>query len=73
MLQVGDFGLSLKMDHLETHMSNVFQGTMTHMAPEIMLDGRVSKAADVYGEWPCSLKAALTVSGMISRRPMYCS
>jgi hypothetical protein len=27
------------------------QGTMTHMAPEIMLDGRVSKAADVYGEW----------------------
>jgi serine/threonine protein kinase len=38
------------MDHLETHVSNLFQGTMTHMAPEIMLDGRVSKAADVYGE-----------------------
>jgi serine/threonine protein kinase len=48
--KVGDFGLSLKMDHLETHLSNVYQGTMTHMAPEIMLDGRVSKAADVYGE-----------------------
>jgi serine/threonine protein kinase len=50
LLQVGDFGLSLKMDHLETHVSNVYQGTMTHMAPETMLDGRVSKAADVYGE-----------------------
>lgn len=50
LLQVGDFGLSLKMDHMETHVSNVYQGTLTHMAPEIMLDGRVSKAADVYGE-----------------------
>ncbi|WIA08278.1 hypothetical protein OEZ85_007721 [Tetradesmus obliquus] len=46
--KVGDFGLSLKMDHMETHVSNVYQGTLTHMAPEIMLDGRVSKAADVY-------------------------
>ncbi|KAJ9524730.1 hypothetical protein QJQ45_024366 [Haematococcus lacustris] len=46
--KVADFGLSLKMDHLETHISSVFQGTMTHMAPEIMLEGRVSKAADVY-------------------------
>eukprot|EP00878_Enallax_costatus_P013393 GHUV01014005.1.p1 GENE.GHUV01014005.1~~GHUV01014005.1.p1 ORF type:complete len:832 (+),score=111.45 GHUV01014005.1:893-3388(+) len=46
--KVCDFGLSLKMDHAETHLSNVYQGTMTHMAPEIMLSGRVSKAADVY-------------------------
>ncbi|GBF87741.1 hypothetical protein Rsub_00452 [Raphidocelis subcapitata] len=46
--KVGDFGLSLKMDHLETHVSQVFQGTLTHCAPEILLDGRVSKAADVY-------------------------
>lgn len=23
------------------------QGTMTHMAPEVLLEGRVSKAADV--------------------------
>ncbi|KAL6760519.1 kinase-like domain-containing protein [Haematococcus lacustris] len=46
--KVADFGLSLKMEHMETHISSVFQGTMTHMAPEIMLEGRVSKAADVY-------------------------
>jgi serine/threonine protein kinase len=24
------------------------QGTMSHMAPEVMLQGRISKAADVY-------------------------
>ena len=26
--KVADFGLSVKMDHMETHMSNTFQGTM---------------------------------------------
>jgi len=46
--KVGDFGLSIKMDHMETHVSSMFQGTLTHMAPEIMLHGHVSKAADVY-------------------------
>jgi len=29
-------------------MSEMFQGTITHMAPEVLLDGRMSKAADVY-------------------------
>lgn len=33
--KVADFGLSLKMDHMETHISAVYQGTMTHMAPEV--------------------------------------
>jgi serine/threonine protein kinase len=47
--KVADFGLSVKMGLMETHMSNVFQGTMTHMAPEILMEGRVSKAADVSG------------------------
>lgn len=32
-MQVCDFGLSLQMEHTETHLSNVYQGTMTHMAP----------------------------------------
>jgi serine/threonine protein kinase len=27
---------------------DVLQGTMTHMAPEIMIKGHISKAADVY-------------------------
>eukprot|EP00983_Pelagomonas_calceolata_P058975 1145725-Pelagomonas_calceolata.AAC.2 len=32
----------------ETHVSSLFQGTMTHMAPEVMLKGTCSKASDVY-------------------------
>jgi len=46
--KLADFGLAVRIDHAETHMSGAFQGTMTHMAPEIMLKGHVSKAADVY-------------------------
>jgi len=45
--KVGDFGLSVKMDHMDTHMSDMYQGTLTHMAPEVLLEGRISKAADV--------------------------
>eukprot|EP00878_Enallax_costatus_P026891 GHUV01028902.1.p1 GENE.GHUV01028902.1~~GHUV01028902.1.p1 ORF type:complete len:767 (+),score=239.67 GHUV01028902.1:298-2598(+) len=46
--KVADFGLAVKMDHMETHLSNAFQGTLTHMAPEILIKGHISKAADVY-------------------------
>jgi len=35
------------MDSMATHMSGVYQGTVTHMAPEILMEGRASKAADV--------------------------
>ncbi|PNW80365.1 hypothetical protein CHLRE_07g314500v5 [Chlamydomonas reinhardtii] len=47
--KVADFGLAVKMDTCDqTHMSGMFQGTLTHMAPELMLHGRMSKPADVY-------------------------
>ncbi|KAG2450299.1 hypothetical protein HYH02_004806 [Chlamydomonas schloesseri] len=47
--KVADFGLAVKMDTCDqTHMSGMFQGTLTHMAPELLLHGRMSKAADVY-------------------------
>ncbi|GAX74177.1 hypothetical protein CEUSTIGMA_g1626.t1 [Chlamydomonas eustigma] len=46
--KVADFGLSVKMNNADTHMSNMYQGTMTHMAPELLMEGRISKAADVY-------------------------
>ena len=29
--KVADFGLSVQIDRLQTHMSNVFHGTLTHM------------------------------------------
>jgi len=46
--KIADFGLAVRMEDTTTHMSGLFQGTLTHMAPEILLEGRVSKAADVY-------------------------
>ena len=46
--KVADFGLALKMDQGMTHASGLFQGTLSHMAPEVMLHGKQSKAADVY-------------------------
>mmetsp|Transcript_36334 Transcript_36334/g.80856 ORF Transcript_36334/g.80856 Transcript_36334/m.80856 type:complete len:1087 (+) Transcript_36334:74-3334(+) len=48
LAKVADFGLSLHMDAHQSHISGAFQGTPTHMAPEVLLYGRVSKAADVY-------------------------
>ena len=47
-LQVSDFGLSVKMDTDKTHISGTLDGTPTHMAPEMLLSGRKSKAGDVY-------------------------
>ncbi|EFJ44676.1 hypothetical protein VOLCADRAFT_95120 [Volvox carteri f. nagariensis] len=47
--KVADFGLAVKIDTVEqTHMSGMYQGTLTHMAPELLLHGRMSKAGDVY-------------------------
>eukprot|EP00878_Enallax_costatus_P007009 GHUV01007345.1.p1 GENE.GHUV01007345.1~~GHUV01007345.1.p1 ORF type:complete len:1094 (+),score=299.39 GHUV01007345.1:294-3575(+) len=46
--KVADFGLSLTIDPHSTHISNAFQGTMTHMAPETLMHGQVSRASDVF-------------------------
>ncbi|KAI8468110.1 MAG: kinase-like domain-containing protein [Monoraphidium minutum] len=45
--KVADFGLAVRIDCMDTHVS-AFQGTMSHMAPEALLHGRISKAGDVY-------------------------
>jgi serine/threonine protein kinase len=47
LLQISDFGLSVKMNMDETHISGGQDGTLTHMAPEVLLEGKQSKAADV--------------------------
>ncbi|KAG1675607.1 hypothetical protein FOA52_014195, partial [Chlamydomonas sp. UWO 241] len=46
--KIADFGLAMSLDHNQTHVSGAYQGTMTHMAPEVLLEGKQSKAADVY-------------------------
>ena len=45
--KIADFGLSVKMDAQDTHVSRLYHGTLTHMAPEVLLMGHQSKAADV--------------------------
>ena len=47
--KVSDFGLSIsKMDSAETHVSGLYQGTLTHMSPETLMTGQQSNAGDVY-------------------------
>ncbi|GIL45404.1 hypothetical protein Vafri_2654 [Volvox africanus] len=47
--KVGDFGLSFRLEEPEaTHVTKGQLGSITHMAPEVLLHGHVSKASDVY-------------------------
>ncbi len=46
MSQVADFGLSRVCD--EAQIETKTYGTVTHMPPELLLDGNLSKSADVY-------------------------
>jgi serine/threonine protein kinase len=46
--KICDLGLSRCMSPEETHCETQNTGTVTHMAPEVLQDGRVSPAADVY-------------------------
>ena len=45
--KVVDFGLSMQLDPMASHHSIISQGTVTHMAPEALMEGKQSKAADV--------------------------
>jgi len=45
--KVADFGLSRKLGH-STHLSTKSFGTITHMPPELLLDGHLSSKVDVY-------------------------
>eukprot|EP00198_Chlamydomonas_reinhardtii_P011336 XP_001700673.1 predicted protein [Chlamydomonas reinhardtii] len=47
--KVADFGLSFRMEEPEaTHVTKGQLGSITHMAPEVLVQGRVSKSSDVY-------------------------
>ncbi len=48
LAKVSDFGLSWCMDATASHVSSCHAGTMTHMSPELLLEGKASKASDVY-------------------------
>ena len=60
MLQITDFGLVRALSPLATHVSTTSHGTVTHMPPEVLMDGKLRPAADVYsfgvmGEWGCEV------------------
>ena len=46
--KVVDFGLSVKLGDQVSHASLGAQGTFTHSAPEVLLEGKSSKMSDVY-------------------------
>lgn len=48
VLKVSDFGLSQQFSTDQTHQTSDYYGTVTHAAPEYMITGKLSKAADVY-------------------------
>jgi serine/threonine protein kinase len=45
---VSDFGLSRSVADEDGVIATRCYGTVTHMPPELLLEGRMSKAADVY-------------------------
>lgn len=45
--KIADFGLSRRLD-MKSSITTKTYGTITHMPPEVLGDGAVSKAADVY-------------------------
>lgn len=58
-LQIVDFGLSRMLSHEETHAHTASYGTPSHAAPELLGEGKLSKAADVYRCAACAAQAAL--------------
>lgn len=47
--KVSDFGLSQVLpDTQETHVSTKYSGTVTHMPPELIEDGKIYQTGDVY-------------------------
>lgn len=56
-VKLGDFGLTVQLQHGRTHVSNVKQGTPFYTAPELAQQNRLLCASDVYSfgvlMWEC--------------------
>lgn len=47
-VQVGDFGMSRPAAQFQTHISTFTAGTVSHMSPEVLKDGILTPAVDVF-------------------------
>ena len=54
--QIADFGMSRIMEKSADPTDTVTMGTVTHMPPELLMEGKLSPAADIYAfgalAWP---------------------
>ncbi|KAG2482835.1 hypothetical protein HYH03_018272 [Edaphochlamys debaryana] len=48
VFKISDFGLSVRLEGDETHRSGLHQGTPFYTAPEVLINGKVAAAADIY-------------------------
>ena len=48
MLQLADFGLSRVLDTNGTHVSTQTYGTLAYQPAELLRDGKLTKAVDIY-------------------------
>ncbi|CAD7696196.1 unnamed protein product [Ostreobium quekettii] len=48
VVKVADFGLSRQMVADKAHLTTSFYGTVTHMPPEVLMQGHLSLATDIY-------------------------
>lgn len=46
--KVGDFGMSRPLTQIKTHISTFTAGTISHMPPEVLRDGILTPATDVF-------------------------
>ncbi len=62
--RLADFGLSRILDAHATHISTQSFGTVPYMPPELLSQGRMTKAVDVYsfGMLSASLFRAVVIS-----------
>lgn len=68
MRQVGDFGMSRFQEAIAVNTTTY--GTVTHMPPELLMEGKLTKAADVwaFGEYPtlCVSPASCLICALVA-------
>ncbi len=78
MCKLADFGLSRVLDLDMTHISTHTYGTISYMPPELLSQGKMTRAADVYSFgmlsklllWPLAASPSVTSLGSAHNRTL---